>query len=209
MDSNSEKRTARRPFFDWLLLFLLLAVIWIIFSGVFEAKFIIFGTVSCAVIAFVCRPFLVFRGKKTDKEFFLLAVRPLRFLVYIAWLMKEIVMSALAVSKNILKGNLSPEIVFFKADYDDPAARALLANSITLTPGTVTVDISEDGVYSVHALTREFAEGLLEGGMQRRIAWVYGEEIDYRPIVLPEVVNQGPEVLRLKAKRYAGRRKAL
>ena len=76
--------------------------------------------------------------------------------------------------------------MWFRANYDNPAARALLANSITLTPGTVTVDILEDGTYSVHALTEESKAGLLDGTMQGKVARLFGETIDFRVLDVEE-----------------------
>lgn len=84
------------------------------------------------------------------------------------------------------KKSLHPQIVWFQANYDNPAARALLANSITLTPGTVTVDILEDGTYSVHALTEGAKEGLLDGTMQGKVARLFGETIDFRVLDVEE-----------------------
>lgn len=76
--------------------------------------------------------------------------------------------------------------MWFQANYDNPAARALLANSITLTPGTVTVDILEDGTYSVHALTEGAKAGLLDGTMQGKVARLFGETIDFRVLDVEE-----------------------
>ena len=78
---------------------------------------------------------------------------------------------------------IKPSVVWFKIYYDNPLAIALLANSITLTPGTITVDVT-DGIFSVHALTKSAAEGLLDGSMQAKIAWVYDEPSETEPIVL-------------------------
>ena len=86
----------------------------------------------------------------------------------------------------------------------------MLANSITLTPGTITIDITDDGIFSVHALTRELREGLLDGSMQAKVAWLYGETIEFTPVdekeVKPEVQQKRPELVR---KRYKVRRKGI
>ena len=65
-------------------------------------------------------------------------------------------------------------------------ARFVLANSITLTPGTITIEITEDGIYSVHALTGELKEGLLDGSMQQKVAWLYKETINFSPVSAEE-----------------------
>jgi multicomponent Na+:H+ antiporter subunit E len=80
----------------------------------------------------------------------------------------------------------------------------MLANSITLTPGTITIDITDDGIFSVHALTQELREGLLDGSMQAKVAWLYGETIDFSPVdekdVRPAEEQKRPELVRRKYK---------
>jgi multicomponent Na+:H+ antiporter subunit E len=56
-------------------------------------------------------------------------------------------------------------------------SRVVVANSITLTPGTVTLDLAPDGVYEIHALDRASAEGVAEGIMERKVAATFGEEL--------------------------------
>ena len=62
---------------------------------------------------------------------------------------------------------------------DNPMAKVLLANSITLTPGTVTINVTPEGIYEVHALTDGAAEGLLSGAMPRKVAELFGEKFDF------------------------------
>lgn len=168
--------------------FIPLMLLWIIMSGIFEFKFICFGAISCAIIAAASIKVLILGGLKSDRQYFTFHVNAFKMAGYLSWLVKEIIKSSIYVSKVVLfdRAALNPHIIWFKADYDHPAARALLANSITLTPGTITIDIYDDGVYSVHALTDETAEGLLEGTMQKKIAALYGEEIDYRIVEVRE-----------------------
>ena len=109
-----------------------------------------------------------------------------------------------------MRDKVDPSIAWFRADYDNPAARAMLANSITLTPGTITIDIMEDGTFSVHTLTRELREGLLDGSMQAKVAWLYGESIDFIPLTVEEALRE--TVVRrpgLVRKTYSTRRKSL
>ena len=128
------------------------------------------------------------KGVHSDRYYFLIHVNPIRLLIYFLWLLKEIVKSSFSVTWNVYRGkkSLHPQIVWFRANYDNPAARALLANSITLTPGTVTVDILEDGTYSVHALTEGAKESLLDGTMQGKVARLFGETIDFRVLDVEE-----------------------
>ncbi|ASS38147.1 hypothetical protein AXF17_06830 [Mogibacterium pumilum] len=149
-------------------------------------------------------------GLKSNRTYFILHANYPKLIIYFMWLIKEVVKSAADVSKIVLSHNmgLEPHVVWFKADYDNPAARAILANSITLTPGTVTIDIYDSGVFSVHALNRDFSEGLLTGKMQNRIAKLYGETIDYKVIdVVTDYDYREKEVVELTSKRFKRRRK--
>lgn len=177
-----DRHLASNPYLNFFEAFAWLFVLWIVMSGIFTLKFLLFGLVSsffisCCVISHMC-----LNGIKSEKKYFILHVNYYRLLLYFFWLVNEIIKSALAVAKIIITGNkkIDPYVIWFKADYDNPVARAILANSITLTPGTVSIDIFDDGIYSVHALNKEFADGLLSGDMQRKIAMLYGEDIDYR-----------------------------
>jgi multicomponent Na+:H+ antiporter subunit E len=90
--------------------------------------------------------------------------------LYLPWLLKEIVASNLTVAKLVLRPKLrvSPCVVRVKATQRGEGARVLFANSITLTPGTISMGTEKDAII-VHALTREIADGLLSGEMDRRV----------------------------------------
>ncbi len=92
-----------------------------------------------------------------------------RFLAYVAWLVGQIFASAFAVIRLIWSPGLEaePRLTSFRSRLKTGVGRTVLANSITLTPGTVTVDVQEDR-FLVHCLDTDFEEGLAEGGMQRR-----------------------------------------
>lgn len=164
--------------------FIPLFILWIVMSGIFELKFLGFGLISCVVISLISIKVLLLGGLKTNNSYFTFHLNWPKMVVYVIWLIKEIIKSSIDVSKVVLfkRDTLNPHIIWFKADYDHPAARALLANSITLTPGTITIDIFDDGVYSVHALTDSAAEGLLDGTMQQKVARLYNETIDFKPV---------------------------
>jgi multicomponent Na+:H+ antiporter subunit E len=186
--------------------------LWFIMSGKTEPKFLILGALSSMVIAYICLKTLTVEGLKTDQTYFLLGVNIPRFIAYFAWLLLQIAGSAFYVSKVSLfeMSKVEPSIVWFRADYDNPAARAMLANSITLTPGTITIDITEDGIFSVHGLTQELRDGVLDGSMQAKVAWLYGETVDFAPVDASEVRSEGgnmrPVPVRMK---YSNRRKSL
>lgn len=181
----------------------LLMVLWFVMSQKTEPKFLIIGAASSVLIAAIANRILTMPGRRSGEPYYVASVDPVKAVSYFFWLLVQIVKSALYVSKVALfrMDELDPSIAWFRADYDSPAARALLANSITLTPGTVTIDISDDGIYSVHALTRELREGLLDGSMQRKIAWLYGEDIDFDVVGTYEVPEEHREEVRFAALR--------
>ena len=188
MMNNKEKKKAIKPIY-YFELFAIAAALWFVMSGIFEAKFILYGLGSAAIITLLCIRSLLIDGLHSGDTYFLLHFNYLRMILYFFWLLWQIICSAWYVSKVILfhREEVQPGVVWFKADYDNPVARALLANSITLTPGTITIDMFDDGVYSVHGLTKEVMEGVLDGSMQAQIAKVFGETIDFRPLDKTEI----------------------
>lgn len=198
------------PVINWIGTTVLLMALWFIMSEQTEPKFLIIGAVSSMVIAAVSLRSLTMRGTVTDRDYYLLGVNIPRFIGYFAWLLWQIAKSAFYVAKiSVLDpAKVDPSIVWFRADYDNPAASAMLANSITLTPGTVTIDITDDGLFSVHALTPELREGLLDGSMQAKVAWLYGETIDFAPVDASEI-RPDYEVMKktgLKRRKYSRRK---
>lgn len=185
---DEAKKKVNKPIY-FIETFVILAALWFVMSGIFETKFIVYGLGSAAIISFICVRTLQIDGLRTGNTYFLLHFNYWRMLLYFFWLMWQIILSAWYVSKVIVKHEeeVQPGVVWFKADYDNPVARSLLANSITLTPGTITIDIFDDGVYSVHGLTKEVMDGVLDGSMQNKIAAVFGETIDFRPLEVHEI----------------------
>ena len=138
-------------------MFLLFLVIWIILNGRLTCEVVGIGLVLCVPLGFF---FSRFMNYSLRKEFRLLskltwAVR------YVIILLREIIKANFEVLRLVLSSKYEPEpvLMFFHTDIKRDSARVLLANSITLTPGTITVGLSEDGRFLVHALDREIAEG--------------------------------------------------
>jgi multicomponent Na+:H+ antiporter subunit E len=152
-----------------LILFATLMAVWLLLSGHYNATLITYGVLSClGVVA------LVAHLKILDEEA-LPAHLTLRAFLYIPWLFKEIVLSNLAVAKVILDPKLPihPRILRIDASQETDVGQVIYANSITLTPGTVTLDVRH-GKFLVHALTTDSAEGLLSGEMDRRVSILEG-----------------------------------
>ena len=112
--------------------------------------------VSAAIFAFLCR----FLDYSVKKELLLFRLFPL-FVRYLWVLVEEIVKANVCVLKIILSPELQPEpaVVYFDTRLRSGIARVMLADSITLTPGTITVSL-EGNHYCVHCLDRELAQGL-------------------------------------------------
>lgn len=93
-----------------------------------------------------------------------------RFIGYWVWLLLEIVKSSIDATKRIWSPSLpiSPAMYLLKTSQPGELGQVIYANSITLTPGTVTIGL-EGGDILVHALAREFGDDLAEGEMDRRV----------------------------------------
>ena len=137
-----------------LLLFFLA---WVVFNGRLTAEIALFGVaVAGAVFAFVCR----FMGYSLKKELHFYKLAP-AFAQYLYYLLKEIILANMTVSRMILtrKEEMEPVLVHVHTDLKSETARVILANSITLTPGTITVSLTEDKLL-VHCLDKSLSEGM-------------------------------------------------
>ena len=150
-----------------LLLGLLMAA-WVLWSGQFQPLLLALGAFSCLLTAYLTRRMGYF-----DNEVFALRFG-LRLFSYWAWLAREVLRSSIDVARVVLDPRLpiSPQTIEIKASASHPVDQAILGNSITLTPGTLTLDVS-NGQLLVHALTAEGAEALEEGEMLRRVAAIH------------------------------------
>lgn len=137
-----------------LLLFFLA---WVVFNGRLTLEIALFGVaVAGAVFAFVCR-FMDYSLKQELRFYRLMPA----FLRYLYCLLKEIVLANLAVCRLILtrKEEMEPVLVHVHANLKSETARVILANSITLTPGTITVSLEGDKLL-VHCLDKSLSEGM-------------------------------------------------
>lgn len=141
----------------------LFAVAWLLWSGHYTPLLLSLGALSCGLVYVIAR-----RTGFFERDVYSLHLGP-RLPGFWLWLLKEIVVSNIQVARIVLnpKMPISPTIVTIDASHLPAAVQATLANSITLTPGTVSMDI-DHGIIEVHCLTREAAESLKEGEMVRR-----------------------------------------
>lgn len=138
-------------------MYLFFLLLWIVFNGKFTWEIAIFGAVFAGVIYwFICR-FLNFSIRRD----ILFCRRTFALLYYMGVLFREIIKANVEVVRMICSSRyvLEPVVVCFQADLKSNFARVMLANSITLTPGTITVSVS-GGMYVVHCLDKSLAEGI-------------------------------------------------
>lgn len=149
---------------------ILLSAFWLLLSGYIQPLLLGFGAVSVIIVLFVLK-----RMDDIDQEK-LETGTGLRLMRYLPWLTGQIISSSLQVTKLIWGSadKISPSLATIKADKIPPHRRALYANSITLTPGTLSVDLVDDEI-TVHALQESSIEELEQGAMERKITQIWGE----------------------------------
>lgn len=147
-----------------------LLVFWLALSGHYTPWLIAFGVLSALGIAFLALRMGIADAEGHPTQLLLRA--PLYWL----WLAKEIALSAWSVTKVILTPRLpiSPTMTIVKAGQRSAAGIATYANSITLTPGTITVGVSGSDL-TVHALVRDGALDLESGRMDARVSLFEGK----------------------------------
>ena len=101
-----------------------------------------------------------------------------RMLGVLVW---DIVQANVTVALQVLgpERKIRPGFIWVPLDIDNIHGIAALTSIITLTPGTVTINVTPEGIYEVHALTDGAAEGLLSGAMPRKVAELFGEKFDF------------------------------
>ena len=141
--------------------------LWIIFNGRVTFEILAAGILISLLLDAFVKKFLKINFTWTDLIKFL-KILP-EVLIYVIVLLIEIVKANLAITKLVLAPKISVEpcLVKFKSKLKTHAARVALANSITLTPGTITVEL-KDNEFLVHALNRDIAEGL-QGSLFERL----------------------------------------
>jgi multicomponent Na+:H+ antiporter subunit E len=147
-----------------LLLLVVLAAAWLLWSGLYKPLLLYLGAFSCFLSFWLARRMGYF-----DDQLFAMRFS-LRLLGYWFWLGREIIRSSLQVTRIVLDPKLpiSPRLVEVKAGSDHAVDQVILGNSITLTPGTLTIDLHY-GLLKVHALTETGANDLVSGEMNRRV----------------------------------------
>ena len=151
------------------ILFFILFSLWLLMSGHYNVLIVSLGIISCAFCVYVAK-----RGKLIDDEGLPIFFMP-RLLNYLIWLLKEILKSNLSTAKVIINGKVEPETFTVKTSQVTDVAKVTYANSITLTPGTVTTKIQK-GVFEVHALNSDFGNDVRTNEMDKKVTWLEGKK---------------------------------
>ena len=156
---------------SFFLTSLIMLSFWILLSGEFNLISLASAVISCALVSCVSHDLLI-----GDADIRAGAGRIFRFIKYLPWLMWQIVLSNIDLVKRTLhpKMPIDPCVIEFDTDLKSDVGITILANSITLTPGTITIDATQEGRFIVHAIAKEPAEGLMTGDMQARVKKIEG-----------------------------------
>lgn len=162
-----------------------LFVLWLLLSGHYDLFHLLLGVFSVLLVIVINRDGNPIEGVEN------VPIKIRRLLAYLPWLAKEMIKSSLHVARVVLSPRMpiDPMMVRFKSNQPNDFARVILANSITLTPGTLTVELSADQ-FLVHALTKNTAEGLVESTMQTKVARLFTDkpekvvfDVEYNPSI--------------------------
>ena len=148
-----------------ITLFIVLFGFWLLMSGYYTPLILSLGVISCLLCVY-----LTIIGKFLDNETLPIYFFP-RLIQYTLWLIKEILKSNIQTAKVIIMKSEEPELFSVKATQKTDEGKVTYANSITLTPGTVTTQI-KDNVFEVHALTKEFGDDVRGSEMDRMVTWL-------------------------------------
>ena len=147
-----------------LLLTVLLILAWLLWSGLYKPLLLILGAVSCALTVYITKRMGYFEADVFAFRY------DFRLLGFWMWLGREIIRSSLEVTRTVLSQPLRLNQGVLEIDAEDlePVDQALLGNCITLTPGTLTLDVTE-GRLLVHVLNNETAQRRTIHEMKKRI----------------------------------------
>ena len=152
-----------------LLLFVFYFVIWLLLSGHYDPLLLTLGVLSCITCLYV-----TWKSKFIDEEGLPLHLL-IRLPIYTLWLFKEIIKANIDTAKIIIINNPDPQNFRVKSSQKTEAGKVTYANSITLTPGTVTTVLDGD-ILEVHALSSDMADDVKSGAMDKKVSWLEGNK---------------------------------
>lgn len=149
---------------------------WYLMSGFFDVVHTIMGVVSVGIVMGINHKLKTFSFYENETD----VLKDMRFFYvpyYFSWLFVQIIISGIEVAKILLSPSLpiQTSVVRFKVDFPNPHCKVILGNSITLTPGTLTVDINGDE-FIVHAITPTSFEGIASDKMPQQVLRLFTNE---------------------------------
>jgi multicomponent Na+:H+ antiporter subunit E len=148
-----------------LKVFILIFIFWFLLSGMTNLLMIMLGLFSSFFVVWIIN-----KMDLVDREVSFHNFNISKLIMYFFWLLREIIVSNLKVCLYIITPNkkINPEIIKIKSRQNSEFANVLYANSITLTPGTVTIDVDKNN-FTVHTLDTQFKESLEKNIMDEKI----------------------------------------
>ena len=143
-----------------------LFLLWVIMNGQINVEITCFGIVITAAIFWFCCKFMDYSAKK-ELLFYRLLPCIFSYFLVLVWEIVKANVDAIRLALSY-RYETDPVIVKFKTDLTTNLAKAVLANSITLTPGTITIDVQGDE-FTVHALDRDLVQGIDESVFVKRL----------------------------------------
>ena len=144
-------------------------MIWLLLSGHYDPLLLTLGVLSCITCLYV-----TWKAKFIDEEGLPLHLL-IRLPIYTLWLFKEIIKANIDTAKIIIINNPDPQNFRVKSSQKTEAGKVTYANSITLTPGTVTTVLDGD-ILEVHALSSDMADDVKSGAMDKKVSWLEGNK---------------------------------
>lgn len=155
-----------------------MAFLWLAFSGKFDVLHLGYGALSIGLVVWMTRKTM--KPAAPDQEAVLAHLHAYRYIGYGLWLLGQIVIANVQLAGILLspRMNIQPTLLKFRFPVGRSVTKVALGNSITLTPGTFTLNIEGDE-FIVHTIHPSLAKGLIDGDMQRRVARAFGERADF------------------------------
>ncbi len=154
--------------------FCVMFLFWVLLSGILDPIHVGAGIICSVIVALISHDLLV--TQKWDK----VLRKSGKFIIYIVWELWQILLANFDVAYRVLhpKMPIDPLVIEFDTSLRSDLAIVTLANSITLTPGTITINIDQEkGRFQVHAIAQKPADALLvDKTMQEKVAKVFMEE---------------------------------
>ena len=192
----------RQFFLNSVIQFVLLLGLWLLLSGHYDFFHIAMGVVSCFIVVLLhvrLRKYYFYTGEMEEassrlKEHYPAAIRFGRLLYYIPWLVWQIAIASIQVAKVVLnpKMPIDPALVKFKTRLPNTSAKVILGNSITLTPGTITIQVKDDE-FLVHSVMDASASGIVDGSLPWEVAKLYEKNPD-QVVHDIEIIKEGAKL---------------